>query len=461
MRKIVYFIILLVVLTAGTAVGLKQIKPDSRPTTTDEAFENILRDLTTITAAPHSAGSPENLMVRDMITSRAQALGLTVRVLPFKVDFLDLNNILIKVNGTDPHGTAMFVSHYDSVSTAPGAADDGLAVACMLELMARMSAKPPANDVYFLYTDGEEKGLLGAADFVRTQPSYADSVDVLFNFEARGNAGALLMFETSAGDYRLVQHFSGSVPQPVTLSIATAIYELMPNGTDFSEFKNAGYEGLNFAMIEGDETYHQPSDNIENLNKDTAWQYYQTMIALGEHFGQADLTAIRHTQDALYFPLPLIGIVVLPGWFGRILGMVPFILALLLIVFTVRNKNSRPAGKALRIFGLLLMGILPAAVTLFFFAGSYLFSVPALLFLLTDLLFGEGIGRRGWAGAVMLPATVFVCALLFVPITFLVQVALKMWFASALFALLPLMPAILYVVKIVRRLDWVVSNGTE
>lgn len=453
MRKIVYCIILLAVLAAGTAAGLKQIKPDSRPASTDEAFENILQDLAEITVTPHSAGSPENLIVRDMITARAESLGLTAKVLPFRLGILDMNNILIKINGTDPHGAAMFVSHYDSTRFAPGAADDGLAVACMLQLMKSMSANPPANDVYFLYTDGEEKGLLGAADFVRTQLSYADSVDVLFNFEARGNAGALLMFETSAEDYQLVRHFAGSVPQPVTLSVATAIYELMPNGTDFSEFKNAGYRGLNFAMIEGDETYHQPSDNIENLDKDTAWQYYQTMMALGKHFGQIDLTAIRHTQDALYFPLPMVGIVVLPGWFGRILGIVPLVLALLLIIYTVRNKHSKPVGKVVRIMGLSLMGILPAAVTLFFFAGSYLFSIPALLFLLADLFFGEGRGRRGWTGAAMLLAAVLICALLFAPITFLVQVALKMWFASVLFALLPLVPTIVYMVKIVRRLE--------
>ncbi|MFV0352666.1 MAG: M28 family peptidase, partial [Oscillospiraceae bacterium] len=72
------------------------------------------------------------------------------------------------------------------------------AAACMLNLMESMAKNPPQNDVYFLFTDGEEVGLLGAADFVRTQPQYAKEVDLLFNFEARGNAGALVMFETSA-----------------------------------------------------------------------------------------------------------------------------------------------------------------------------------------------------------------------------------------------------------------------
>lgn len=500
MKKIVVCIALLVVLAGGIVGGLDIIKPNARPADGDEAFDSILQDITDITVVPHTAGSPENYAVRDMIIGRAESLGLTAEVLPFEMDVagfvsgyqedydngsalyrqrmdgyvsdggygsleefardrlnagdadvLYLDNLLVKVSGTAPHGAAMFVSHYDHVKGAPGAADDALAVACMLNLMESMAQSPPENDVYFLYTDGEENGLLGAADFVMTQPAYVDKIDVLFNFAARGNRGAMLMFETSGNDYELVRQFKDGVPQPVTMSIATAIYGMMPNGTDYTEFKNAGYYGLNFAMIEGDETYHQPTDSIENLNRDTAWQYYQTVTALGAHFGQIDLAAIENDQAALYFPLPLVGIVVMPEWLGYVLGFAPLALALLLIVFTLRNKDLKAGRRVVRSIGLLLLGLLPAAVTLLFYAGSYMFSIPALLFLLADLVMGRKKGPRVWVGFVILLAAVLVSAILYAPLALLVQVALKLWYATAILILLPVIPMVLYGVKVMRR----------
>ncbi|MFV0352667.1 MAG: M28 family peptidase [Oscillospiraceae bacterium] len=208
------------------------------------------------------------------------------------------------------------------------------------------------------------------------------------------------------------------MPQPVTFSIATAIYDMMPNGTDFSEFKAAGYKGLNFAMIEGSEHYHQPSDNLENLDKNTMWQYYQTMTALGTHFGNTNLKQIQHTQDAVYFPLPVAGIVMVPGLLGRILGFIPLLLALLLTIQTLRNKQLRPARRVVRIIGLLVLGLLPAAITVFLFAASYMVFIPALLFLLTDLCFGEGKGWRKWAGIAMFLLALLITALLFAPMAF-------------------------------------------
>ena len=501
MKKIVVCMVLLAALAGGVFSGLALIKPVQRPAEESEAFSAILRDIGEITAVPHTAGSPENYAVRDMIIARAEGLGLTAEVLPFELDVtgfvadyqelyvngsaalrqridgmmegypsleafardklnaggkdvLQLHNILVKVSGTAPTGAAMFVSHYDHVKGAPGAADDALAVACMLDLMGEMAQNPPQNDVYFLYTDGEENGLLGAADFVATQPQYAEEIDVLFNFEARGNRGAMLMFETSGKDYELVRRFSEAVPQPVTMSIATAIYGMMPNGTDYTEFKNAGYHGLNFAMIEGDETYHQPTDTLENLDKDSAWQYHQTMTALGSHFAGTDLAAIANNQSALYFPLPLIGIVVIPGWLGYALGFLPLALAMLLVILTLRDKEMKGGRKAARITGLALLGLLPAAVMVLFFAGSYLLAIPAALFLLVDLVMGTNENKghaRVWAGLAVLLLAIFISAVLYAPLALLIQVALKYWCVTAILALLPLVPTALYGMKVLRR----------
>lgn len=506
MKKAIAIVTLLVVLAAGVFIGYRQIKPYSRPAdaSQDEGYNQILQDVEAMTVVPHTAGSPENEKVREYIVERAQSLGLEAEIQPFEMDMkaiieeweadysepsneafrnavdaavkdggyssmeemlrklrfnagdadiLYLNNILVKIEGQAEGGAVMFVSHYDSVVTAPGAADDGLAVACMMQLMEKLATgQPPRNDVYFLFTDGEENGLLGAAHFVRAFSQYASEIDVLFNFEARGNRGALLMFETSANNYELVRHYVQAVPQPVTFSLATAIYAQMPNGTDFTEFKDTGYYGLNFAMIEGDETYHQPTDNIENLNRDTAYQYYQTMMALGEYFAAANLDDIQHGQDAVFFPFPLIKVMVIPGWLARVLGFLPLLLAFVLIVLALRNKTYSAGRKVRRTIWLAIQGLLSAGITLFFLPAYYLVCIPLLLFLLADAVLNVPRTPKKVVPFLLVLAAVLVSCLLFVPIVSLVQIALKVWLVTIIFGALPLIPTLIYSVQALRRI---------
>ena len=99
-------------------------------------------------------------------------------------------NVVARLEGTNDGGKAfLLMAHYDSVSTAPGASDDGAGVASMLETLRALKAGPPLkNDVIFLFTDGEERGLLGARAFVDSHP-WAEDVGVVLNLEARGNTG--------------------------------------------------------------------------------------------------------------------------------------------------------------------------------------------------------------------------------------------------------------------------------
>ena len=70
----------------------------------------------------------------------------------------------------------------------------------MLETLRALKSSPPLkNDTVFLFTDGEEVGLLGATAFVKEHP-WAKDIGVALNFEARGSSGPSFMFETSDGN---------------------------------------------------------------------------------------------------------------------------------------------------------------------------------------------------------------------------------------------------------------------
>ena len=76
----------------------------------------------------------------------------------------------------------------------------------MLETLRALKAGPPLDrDVIALLTDGEESGCLGARVFVTEHP-WADEVGIVLNFDARGNSGPSIMFETSDGNGWLIRN---------------------------------------------------------------------------------------------------------------------------------------------------------------------------------------------------------------------------------------------------------------
>jgi hypothetical protein len=162
--------------------------------------------------------------------------------------------------------------------------------------------------LYVLVTDAEELGLLGARAFVEQHPWWPE-IDLLLNFEARGAAGASVMFETNADNGWVVREFARADPHPVASSLFFEIYQRLPNDTDFSVYKRAGVAGLNFALAEGADKYHRPTDTIENLSQASLQHHGEHALALARHFGNLDLAASTRAPNVVYFRVPGFGLV--------------------------------------------------------------------------------------------------------------------------------------------------------
>ena len=161
----------------------------------------------------------------------------------------------------------LLMAHYDSMPTSLGASDGGAGVAALLETLRAIKVGPPLrNDVIFLFTDGEERGLLGARAFVDSHP-WADDVGVVLNLAARGYTGPAYMFETSDEGGWIVQEVAKAAPYPLAASDAVAFYKLTGGDTDLSVFLNAGWAGLNVEYLQGYTHYHSRLDNAEELDE--------------------------------------------------------------------------------------------------------------------------------------------------------------------------------------------------
>ncbi|WP_433802345.1 M20/M25/M40 family metallo-hydrolase [Actinomycetospora sp. CA-084318] len=297
-------LVALVVLSATAAITLISQRPpapvpaDAPPT----AFsaERALPVVADIAREPRPLGSAANARVRDDLAARLTALGLTTTVRD--------GTVVATLPGAAPTGQVVLSAHHDSVPTGPGAADDAAGVAAIVETVRALRAGPPLrNDLTVLLTDGEEVGLLGMRQWVRTD--LPRTPIVVLNQEARGVSGPALLFRTSPGNAGLVQAMR-TVPHPAGDSSLVAIFRLLPNDTDLSVVIAAGRPGIDSAFVEEPEKYHTAADTPANLDPRSVQSQGGTLLALARELGGTDLAPLDPTAsglppqpDAVYFPL--------------------------------------------------------------------------------------------------------------------------------------------------------------
>lgn len=222
---------------------------------------------------PHPADSPAGDAVRQRLIAELRGLGLQ----PVVRDQLACNDFqrarlvacarvrnVIAVLGPGAGKALLLNAHYDSVPVGPGAGDDGVGVATLLEVAAKLRTQPLRRPVILLFNEGEELGLVGARAFLADPLSRG--VDSVLNFEARGVTGPVTMFETSQPNGAAVAVFAGAARRPFASSLMTDVYRLMPNDTDVTAFSERGWLTLNFAITGNETRYHSPGDTLAALD---------------------------------------------------------------------------------------------------------------------------------------------------------------------------------------------------
>jgi hypothetical protein len=315
-------------LTAAWLLGLVYVSvatvqppPVPRAAPADEfSAQRAMRYVQKVAAQPHAIGSPQQTSVRDAIVAWLRSFGLAPEVRPVELVSAIDNHVAARVYdiiarlpgsgapagaagaagaGPGPGRSIVLAAHYDSVATAQGAADDGTGVATLLEVARALRAGAPLkNDVVFLFTDAEERGMMGAQAFVHS--AWARNVGLVLNFDSPGSSGPALMYQTSAGNGRLIAEFARAAPQPFASSL---MYEAVRGRViynDFSVFRAAHLPGLSFALTEGFFRNHTALDNVDTLDPKALQHMGTTALALTRHFGDLRLDRLS-SRDVVYF----------------------------------------------------------------------------------------------------------------------------------------------------------------
>jgi len=269
-----------------------------------------VQHLPAIANEPHPMGSTGHRLVQQYLLKQLAQAGLEPQLQLATValeggpplQLAAVENVAARLKGTATGKALLLVAHYDSEPNSFGASDDGAAVASLLETLRALKAGAQLkNDVIFLFTDGEENGLLGARAFLNEHP-WAKDVGVVLNFDARGNTGPVIMFETSDNNGWLIEQFAEVSPVPIAHSLSYELYKLLPNDTDMTPFKRAGVPGLNFANIDGIVRYHTPLDNLQGVDDNTIQHQGSYALALADRLGNLDLSQVRQ-RNVVYFDL--------------------------------------------------------------------------------------------------------------------------------------------------------------
>ena len=272
-----------------------------------DALSHILAN-----AKPHPIGSPANDGVRNLVVTELTRLGYSPEIqTAFECDRSEtcgtVHNIVARIDGAiGPSGdksAVLLTAHYDSVPAGPGASDDGTGVAAVLEIARALKSLPtPRNSITILIDDGEESGLLGARAFVDSHP-WAKDVRAVINLDARGTTGPSLMFETGTANQWAVGLYAMHAARPATSSIFYTAYKQLPNDTDFTIFKSAGYQGLNFAYVGDVAQYHTPLDNLTDVDPDSLQHQGDNALSSLLALANSDLANPPTQSDAVYFDL--------------------------------------------------------------------------------------------------------------------------------------------------------------
>ncbi len=360
----------LVVMAAAFGLGLLNARtpaaqPFSAPAqlfSADRAWpllERLIGD-----GAPHPVGTAANAAVRDRVASELESLGYEVELQPAFSCHLEpfvcahVVNMMARLPGQLDGSGVLLTAHYDSVGAGPGVADDMAGVATVLEVARILRDEGPLrNPVLFLFTDGEEAGLLGAEAFT-THP-WMKQVGAVVNLEARGTSGRSFLFETSPGNAWLIAAFADAAPTPVTSSLLYEIYRLLPNDTDFSVYRRHGLAGVNFAFIGDVAHYHTPLDDLDHLDRGSFQHQGDNALAAVRALGTIDLSD-PPTGDSLFLDLFPGRVLQVPITWGLALAIACLLAWLALSVSLLRRRIMSAAGLTLG-FSLTLLGLVLAA----------------------------------------------------------------------------------------------------
>uniref|UniRef100_A0A8C8GE94 Endoplasmic reticulum metallopeptidase 1 n=1 Tax=Oncorhynchus tshawytscha TaxID=74940 RepID=A0A8C8GE94_ONCTS len=219
--------------------------------------------------------------------------------------------------------------HFDTVANSPGASDDAVSCAVMLEVLHSLAnlSTPLRHGVVFLFNGAEETMQQASHGFI-TQHPWAKQVRAFINLEAVGVGGKELVFQTGPENPWLIQAYKHAAKHPFASVVGQEIFQrrLIPSDTDFRIYRDFGnIPGIDLAFIENGFIYHTKYDTPDRILTDSIQRAGDNILAVLKHLVMseelADSSEYRH-GNTVFFDLLGMVVVAYPAHVGTIINYI-------------------------------------------------------------------------------------------------------------------------------------------
>ncbi len=251
----------------------------------------LFSDLSFIEGIRHRTAGVTHLQeTKDFLWLSYLDKGLETTEQEFAYGNYTAHNIMGRQPGTSTTGdTYILGGHFDSVSDAPGADDNGSAVAGMVEAMRILSQYPTKKSIKYIGFDLEEAGLVGSSRYVQNGIQSDESILGMIDFEMIGYYTEM----------------------PNTQTLPTGFNILFPNSyaeVESQQFRgnfitNVGKQGSSATLMQQYKTSaatYVPALRTINVEAPNTWQTLTPDLGRSDHapFWVSNIPAIMLTDGA-------------------------------------------------------------------------------------------------------------------------------------------------------------------
>lgn len=144
-----------------------------------------------------------------------------------------------------------------------GADDNASGVAAVLAIADQLQDRERRAPVVFAFWSGEELGLLGSSDFVRSKMLAPGSIAAYVNFDMVGRMKDNKLVLQATGTSSIWPRLVEQTNVPIGFDVQLSEDPYLP--TDSTSFNQSGIPTLNF-FTGSHEEYHRPADRAELIN---------------------------------------------------------------------------------------------------------------------------------------------------------------------------------------------------